>query len=105
MPGKITHIPGSASKKWGNGRTIHKPSRETVERMKVVTAQAKQELATPLEQSIGIMRAREIAAEAGIDAATLNAALAAGEISGAEKQGVAWHISPTHLAEWIRSQP
>lgn len=105
MPGKITHIPGSASKKWGNGRTIRKPSRETAERMKVVTAQAKQELATPLEQSIGIMRAREIAAEAGIDAATVNAALAAGEIAGAEKQGVAWHISPTRYAEWIRSQP
>ena len=105
MPGRITHIPGSASKKWGNGRTIHKPSRETVERMKVVAVQAKKDLTPPTEQSIGIMRAREIAADAGIAADRVNAALAAGEIFGAEKQGVAWHISPSHLAEWIRSQP
>ena len=76
--------------------------RSTAARIEVVKEQAKEELATPKEQSIGIIRAREIAAESGIAADVLNAALANGEIFGAEKQKNVWHISPTHLAEWIR---
>ena len=76
--------------------------RNTPERLAVVKEQAIEELATPKEQSIGIIRAREIAAESGITANVLNAALANGEIKCAEKQGQVWHISPTHLAEWIR---
>jgi hypothetical protein len=105
MPGRITHIPGTASKKWGNGRTIHKPSRETAERLKVVATQAKEELATPLEQSIGIMRARTMVTDAGLSVEAFNTALAAGEIFGAEKQGPVWHISPSEVSAWIRSRP
>ena len=78
--------------------------RSTAERVDVVKQQAIEELATPTEQSIGIIRAREIAADSGISAERVNAALANGEIFGAEKQRNVWHISPTHLAEWIRGQ-
>jgi hypothetical protein len=72
--------------------------------VEVVKQQAIEELATPTEQSIGIIRAREIAAESGISAERVNTAIANGEIFGAEKQKNVWHISQTHLAAWIREQ-
>jgi hypothetical protein len=101
----VTHIPGKTSKNWQGGIT-RKVSAETREKLSErVEKRAATELATPKEQSIGILRAREIALEAGISAEKLNAAIAAGEIAGAEKQGVAWHISPSALSAWIGSQP
>lgn len=110
MPGKITRIPGRNSKKWLGGRITRVPAnhpapRATADRLAVIKEKAKEELATPTEQFIGIIKAREVAAEAGIKSEVLNDAIANGEIARCEKQGNAWHISPSALADWIRSQP
>lgn len=73
---------------------------------KVKTEEIKQrvdtEFVAPVEKSLGLLEAREMTRAAGISDEAFKNALAAGEIVGAEKQGIRWHISPTALDNYIK---
>jgi hypothetical protein len=60
------------------------------------------ELVAPVEKSLGKLEARELTRAAGISDTDFENALISGEIVGAEKQGIRWHISPTHLDAYIK---
>jgi hypothetical protein len=67
-----------------------------------IREQIERQMVPVVEQSIGIMRAREKARAAHLPEGMVDAALANNEIEGAEKQGKTWHISPSKFDAWIK---
>ena len=99
----VTHRKGSATGSPA-GTIQHFNVRATAEREVVLEKQAEKDFKPQTDPSIGIMFARNAAQEAGIDPARVDAALAANEIDGAEKQGTRWFIPTASFQTWLAGQ-